>query len=697
MLVGSGSAPCAALNIGRPAAVLAVDASDSTIPRGTKLPKFTIALILLLVSVAVVRSALYPGQTYGVVRDEIDRGPMPVGTVIRASDHVASSDQAERYRLGRMNSIREPAVEANCRLPADADFPRSRLQSRSVSVNTILAANALSGAVCDAETGAPLPGSIVMVGQLRATADESGYYNLDKVTAGELLHAGMPGYAASTISFSGQAVQDFLLHPTETMIQVVDQYSGEPVPDTSVVCGSARLLTDGNGEVVVKRLIKDWVLSIEAAGYERLETLHDGRDALSLALRPNTLHGLVRESSDGSPLPGALVTAISEGELITSSVTGADGRYALTDLPRPLTLIVTATDHDRSAVLVGEVTEQDVYLSQFQVRGIYVPLGILTDQDRVRGLIDLVDRTELNAIVVDIKNDRGWLAYPSAVAEAQRSKAYKSEVMDIGAFLSLCREKDIYLIARLVVFKDSTLATAHPEWAVQTEDDQLWADAEGSSWGDPFRVEVHDYNIAIAKEVAALGFDELQFDYLRVPSDGGTSDARYVQDSTLESRCKAIREFSARLRAELEPYGVLLSADLFGLTVWVSPEEDMGIGQRIIDIAPYMDYISPMLYPATFVSGNLGYEEPLLHPYEVVHRSCVELTKRIESSLSSAPRGAKVRPWLQHYSANGVTYGVEEMRLQKQAAADAQTHGWMFWNAAGRYDEASFDDLNDPR
>ncbi len=654
-------------------------------------------MILLLVSVAVVPSALYPGQGYGVVRDEIDRAPMPVGAVILASAHATGSNHAEGYRLGWMQRVLEPAVEDNGHVPADADFPPSRLQSRSPSVNTTLAANALSGAVCDAQTGDPLPGSIVTAGQLRATADGSGYYNLDKVTAGDLLHAGMPGYAASTTSFSGQAVQDFLLHPIETTIQVVDQYSGEPVPDASVMYGSARLFTDGNGEVVVKRLIKDWVLSIEAAGYQGLRTLHDGRDTLLLALRPNTLQGLVRERSDGSPVPGALVTAISEGEVITSSVTGADGSYALTDLPRPLTLTVTAKDHDRSEVFVGEVTEQDVYISRFQVKGIYVPLGILTDQERVRRLIDLVDRTELNAIVVDIKNDRGWLAYPSVVAEAQRSKAYKSEVMDIETFLSLCREKDIYMIARLVVFKDSALATAHPEWAVHTEDDQLWADAEGSSWGDPFRVEVHDYNIAIAKEVAVLGFDELQFDYLRFPSDGGTSDTRYAEDSTLESRCKAIRDFSARLRAELEPYGVLLSADLFGLTVWVSPEEDMGIGQRIVDIAPYMDYISPMLYPATFVSGNLGYEEPLLHPYQVVHRSCVELTKRIESILSSAPRRAKVRPWLQHYSANGVTYGVEEIRLQKQAAADAQTHGWMFWNAAGRYDEEGFDHLNDPQ
>jgi hypothetical protein len=281
-----------------------------------------------------------------------------------------------------------------------------------------------------------------------------------------------------------------------------------------------------------------------------------------------------------------------------------------------------------------------------------------------------------------MKNDFGWLGYPSSLAEAEQAGACISGVMDINRLLTLCKEKGIYTIARLVVFKDPTLTAAYPEWAVQTADGEVWTDLEGSAWGDPFRPDVHDYNLAIAREVAMLGFDELQFDYLRFPSDGAIKEIRYSQESTLESRTSTIRGFCARLRQELQAYGIPLSADLFGLTVWVSPEEDMGIGQRIVDIAPHMDYLSPMLYPATFVRGNLGYEQPLLHPYEVVYRSCVELSKRI---------GIPVRPWLQHYSTNGVTYGTEEIRLQQMAADDAQTYGWMFWHAAGRYDAQSFE------
>jgi hypothetical protein len=221
---------------------------------------------------------------------------------------------------------------------------------------------------------------------------------------------------------------------------------------------------------------------------------------------------------------------------------------------------------------------------------------------------------------------------------------------------------------------------------VHTADDQLYVDTEESTWVDPFRAEVQDYLVAIAKEVAGLGFDELQFDYIRFPSDGSAGKAKYSQESTLESRCTTIREFCARLRRELQPYGVVISADLFGLTVWVDPEKDMGIGQRVIDIAPYVDYLSPMLYPSTFISGNLGYEEPMQHPYEIVYRSCVELSKRTET---------RVRPWLQHYSWKEVTYGTEELRLEKKAADDAGTYGWMFWHAGGRYIANVFDPAED--
>jgi len=653
--------------------------------------RLMIALLLMLTSLAVVLLlVLCPRPVYGVVSDGLDGRPVS-GAAVLSGDCWSYSEQAGHYDLGWVRGNVMLTVRADGYLPAEEHVPRGRFPGEAVSLPIALAPNTVSGTIRDAETGDPLPGSTVIVGKSRVTADEYGRYTVRRVKTGSLFSAAMPGYRMATAVYGGRQVQDLILEPTETKVVVLDLYTEGPVSDALVVHGSARLRTDAHGAAILKRLLRNSILSVQASGYAAKEFVYDGGDTVSVPLRPNTLQGVVRDSSDGKPVAGAVVAAVSEGEVATSAVTDTDGRFSLVNLPSPVTLVVAAADYDRFERPVGPVTEVDVGLDPFQVRGIYMPLGLLTNERRVFELIDLVDRTELNAIVVDVKNDFGWLAYPSALVEIQKAGGYKAEVMDITKFLALCREKGIYAIARLVVFKDSTLAAAYPEWAARTQDGELWVDSEGSAWGDPFRAEVQDYNIAIAREVAALGFDELQFDYLRFPSDGAVGEIRYAQESTLESRTTAIREFCARLRGELEPYSVLLSADLFGLTVWVSPEEDMGIGQRVIDIAPYMDYLSPMLYPATFISGNLGYDEPLLHPYDVVYRSCVKLTERIEASVPPSRTRPQVRPWLQHYSTNGVTYGVEEMGLQKQAASDAQTYGWMFWHAAGKYDAQSFE------
>jgi len=642
---------------------------------------FVISFFLVLISLPIVfLTVWHPRRVQGAVIDALT-GEAISGAVIQIGRSALYVDGAGGFDLGWICGTRTITVYMDGYLPLQVEVPNARFPSQIVSLLIPLTPTMLSGTVSDAETGAPLAGSTVAANQFSTITDEQGCYVLHRVRTGALLSASMPGYESSTAIFNGQKMQDFSLQPTETRVQVLDLYSGQPVSGSLVIWGSAQFKTDANGTAVIKRLLNGSLLSIRATGYAATEYGYNGGNIVSIWLRPNTLRGVVRDSTDKHPLAGVEVTLLSAGEIVASTLTDEDGQYAFQDLPSSLTLVAAAVDYDRFESSVGPVTEMDVYLQRFEVKGIYMPLGILTSERRVRELIELVDRTELNAIVVDVKNDRGWLAYPSAEVKAQKSGAYLPGVMDIKQFLALCKEKGIYTIARLVVFKDSTLAAAYPELAVHKPNGELWIDSEGSAWLDPFLAEVQDYNIAIAKEVALLGFDELQFDYLRFPSDGDISEIRYSQESTLESRCTTIKEFCARLRNELKPYGVLLSADIFGLTVWVAPEEDMGIGQRVIDIAPYMDYISPMLYPATFISGNLGYENPLLYPYEVVYRSCMELAKRTKT---------RIRPWLQHYSWNNVVYGVEEMRLQKQAATDAQTYGWMFWNAAGKYDAQSF-------
>jgi hypothetical protein len=154
----------------------------------------------------------------------------------------------------------------------------------------------------------------------------------------------------------------------------------------------------------------------------------------------------------------------------------------------------------------------------------------------------------------------------------------------------------------------------------------------------------------------------------------------YQEENTLETRSAAIRSFGERMQQALRPYGVFTSADVFGLTVWVAETSDMGIGQRVTDLSPYVDYLCPMVYPSTFESGNLGYDNPDMYPYGVIYRSTLQAIGRSQ---------ARVRPWLQHYSLRGTVYDYQRLLAQKVAAQAAEPHGaqgWTFWNAGGKYD-----------
>jgi hypothetical protein len=461
----------------------------------------------------------------------------------------------------------------------------------------------------------------------------------------------------------------------------VDSYTESALIGTTVSWDRERVVTDIDGSADLRRLTSGVTVTFEASGHASATRVFAGDETLSVALRPTTLSGVVVDAEGGLPVEGARVVVSSDGETVVEAETAEDGRYYFTGLPESRIVTVSADGYDAERARIGLVTEVEHQLRRFRVRGLYMPLGILTSEERVKAMIALTERTECNAIIVDVKNDRGWLAFPSEQPAALKSGAYKSELMSMHRFVTLCKEKDVYLIARIVLFKDPSLAEAYPKWMVHKPDGSLWVDGEGAAWADPFREEVQDYLVGLAKEAALLGFDELQFDYLRFPSDGEVLQIQYVQESTLASRSSTIQSFCARLRKELEPYPVLLSADVFGLTVWVDPEFDLGIGQRIKDIAPYMDYVSPMLYPLTFTKGNLDLDDPYGQPYEVVYRACMALAERTDTPI---------RPWLQHYWLESAPYGVKELRLQRQATLDANTEGWMFWNSAGQYLEGVF-------
>jgi hypothetical protein len=389
----------------------------------------------------------------------------------------------------------------------------------------------------------------------------------------------------------------------------------------------------------------------------------------------------VREAGGGAPaagatvlLAGAEVRADEKGNFVLA---GAAGTAA--------PLVVKMPGFDRASV-PPTAEPVEVVLKPRVVKAAYLTYFGIGDKG-IRGrVLDLVAKTELNAIVVDVKGDRGWIPYRTEVPLALAAGAQGPVILrDVEGMLAELRARGVYTIARIVVFKDNVLARHRRDWAVvDTRTGHPWTDNERLAWVDPFREEVWAYNIAIAKEAAAKGFDEVQFDYVRFPTDGKLGAARYSRPNTKETRLPTVAGFLERARREVGATGVYVAADIFGYTAF--NENDTDIGQRIEEIAPHVDYLSPMVYPSGYHVGIPGYRNPVANPYAVVHETVKLIRKR------SAHATVRVRPWLQDfrdYAFDRRLFGVPEIRAQIKGADDAGAAGWMLWNPRNDYTGAA--------
>jgi len=648
-----------------------------------------IILSLLFLSILVLActepTEPTPRPISGSILDEVSGAPIPEAQIAIGSDSATSSIEG-RYELRITGNTERIEVSANGYHTKEilvADLPsETNLQELEIALTPYV----LSGTVADIETKDPIGGATITAGDRVVTTNDEGRYTIYALPPGSTIRVQTNAYHPSWEAvFHGESEHDFLLRPVIVTVLVLDAYSGVPVSGVEIAAGNSSAVTDDKGQTTLRHLSTGARVAASRDGYANAGATYRGEAVLTLELRPTTLEGLVKSELDDTPLEGVLVLASPPGDEIHTAHTDEDGRFSLDDIPSAFSLLVKSAGYRRVNMELSQTTTVEITLEPFEVRGVYIPFGLLVKEKEILELIDLVERTELNAIVLDVKGDRAWLAYPSKLPVAIEIDAYANELdlMDLNEFLRLCKDREIYTVARIVVFKDDVLAQGKPEWAIHRKDGELWRDLEELCWVDPFRKEVWAYNVDIAKEVIALGFDEVQFDYLRFPSDGEYWDTVYIEERSFETRIRAMQGFSQYVHQKLEPTGAFYSADIFGLTVWANSEQDMGIGQRIDDIAPYFDYLSPMVYPSTFAEGSLGFENPALHPYDVVHSSCLKAMERTDT---------KIRPWLQHFSLYGVTYDTEEMLAQKKAAEDSGTSGWLFWNAGAKYDEGIFEE-----
>jgi hypothetical protein len=349
------------------------------------------------------------------------------------------------------------------------------------------------------------------------------------------------------------------------------------------------------------------------------------------------------------------------------------------------TVWVKAPGYERKK-LATDAAEVTVRLAPHPIKAAYLTYYGVADRTIRQRVLDLVARTELNAVVIDIKGDRGLIPYRTSVQAALDAGAQGPVIIkEFDDWIAGWKSQGIYTIARIVAFKDNLRANARPDLAIiDTRTGKPWIDRENLAWVDPFREENWDYLIAVAKEAAAKGFDEIQFDYVRFPTDGKLGAARYSQPNNAQTRLPAIAAFLAKARRELGPTGVFLAADIFGYTAFNTNDTD--IGQRIEELSVNLDYMCPMVYPSGYHLGIPGVRNPVTNPFEVVKES-VRLTRQ-----RSQNPAAQVRPWLQDfkdYAFDKRIFGPGEVRAQIRGADVGGAVGWMLWNPKNDYTGAA--------
>lgn len=316
------------------------------------------------------------------------------------------------------------------------------------------------------------------------------------------------------------------------------------------------------------------------------------------------------------------------------------------------------------------------------VRGLYVSRWAAIGQ-RMWQLIDVAQRTEVNALVIDVKDDRGLLLYHSHVPLAREIGADTTRPMSyrrLRAVLDTMRAHGIYPIARIVVAKDPLLAGAMGEWAIKRRKDlEPWLDKNGHPWLDPTHPEIWKYAADLGAEAVNLGFSELQFDYVRFPDED-----RIIREAVFplmngRVRAQVIHDQLGYLRSLVKPLKVPMTIDVFGLSA--TDTTDMGIGQKWEMFADQADVVLPMDYPSHFAPGTFGLRNPNAHPYETLAHALRDAKHR----SAGIPNAARIVPWYQDFTLGPPRYGAPEVRAQMRAGYDNGIDSWMLWNPGSHY------------
>jgi hypothetical protein len=315
------------------------------------------------------------------------------------------------------------------------------------------------------------------------------------------------------------------------------------------------------------------------------------------------------------------------------------------------------------------------------IRGLYLNRFSVQSANKMARLLAMADSTEINAFVVDVKDEFG-LNFVSSDPLLRKNAGSMTKATNLRAWVDSMRAHGVLPIARIVVFKDSVAARANPEHVIRKADGSAWRDEKGLTWVNPYANAIWEYNFRVGDEAIRMGFGEIQFDYIRFPEPYRRLAPQVFPEQRGRSKTQALVEFLRTAKARYDRQGVRTTADVFGLVTTVRGA--LEVGQMWEPLSREVDVMLPMVYPSHYPRGSFGVARPNAEPYRIIHTAISRARQRDEVI---AITGEHVRPWIQAFTLGKPAYGPEQIRAQKQAVYDAGYEGWVLWHPGSRYEQ----------
>lgn len=646
----------------------------------------------------------------GTVVDSYTGKPV-AGASIQVGGTTLTTDANGQYRTASWSAQDTLQISANDYEPSSIALSTrpdlAKPQPPQVTLDATIRPNTLRGHITDQYTNQPLAGALITASPaISATTDAEGNYTLKGLPERFTLAITAADHDTIQRPLERTTTFDLPLRPNVLTGQISDRATGKPLADVAVTAGSIAAKTDPQGNYRLAGLPESVDIHIVAEGYAAITRTLGLSTSLDLALRPDVFRGTLVDKTNGAPIANATIIALPQAGASAVASTridsSSDGTFALKGFPEQGFLEVLAPGYRKASIaIVPGTMPTKLELEPFSTRGLYITAAVASSSKLVDEYLDLIDRTELNSIVIDLKSDLrddlGLVYYDSQVPLVKELKTSR-DYMPIRDIVAEAKRRGIYTIARVHIFShDNALADAKPEWAARDRTTGgVFADYPGPgiryAWLDPWNQHVWDYNIQLSVEAAHMGFDEINFDYIRFPSlEFGAGDKDRLQlsrePSTAEERYANIGAVLERAQHAINDSGAFLSVDVFGYTTYGPGSL---IGQNLQIMSQHTDYIMPMVYPSHFNLGELGFDNPAEHPYEIILDSMQRGEKQV------AGKRARLRPWLQDFTLTWVPenliveYGPAQVRAQIKAVADYRKDaGWVLYDSANQYTEAA--------